>query len=742
MFTIHALPQQVDPRKDEDRMEDRLGFPFISQQPKECTSSLMNWVEITSESNFHYSINISLIHPEKNTVTPLYTLLLRKSIRKCLSNGNYILHMDNGNSSTYIPSIQISIHQQNQFIPILKTIPSNQSKDIPFQINQQTLISSFQNNQKSIISSSECARFEVGITLRFIMNTEYSSCSFQLKNKNSGRIILSSSDSPFHSGSNLFTLCLSPTLYQLTIGKNDISGWKGNYVDLILPDQIILIHNTLDRGLSTITWDVNLSYGIFPLFSSWEYNFDGNSIPASWTTSDSTTASWPSSNPGSFPSWLSITQYYVSSFTVSSLDLYSFLRVSCKVYAGAVVYVNGYEIGRVHMPTGEITSQTSAEQSFLTPTTVSFVVSVIESYILLTNRIAIELHAKDSYEQSTSFDASALFLLKSFEQNVLFHGMGVSSPSSSSITSLFDLNPSSIYISQGSCVDTTVSWYYSNHYEKVNHYSILTHSTCMENYPSSWSFEGSNNRNDWVLLHRQDHISFTPSTRKDFYFFNPSIYSSYRLRIEACDSLPMSNCSTNSLYIADLQLYSKHTVPECFDELFPPSIVGEYSYLPCPPYSIGYQSLFCTRKGFENYNNTCWPLKPSRIVYPDSKVTCIIQEEMEPFIPLIEAWSFSTTIYPALPKGLKLQSSTGIISGTPTSLSKKTVYTITVSNLKGSITTTLQLEVIRKANLSGVVVLIVLTVVFLLICLVIYFVRVIRSQHKVRVLEKQKNIVN
>ena len=160
MFTIHALPQQVDPRKDEDRMEDRLSLPFISQQPKECTSSLMNWVEITSESNFHYSINISLIHSEKNTVTPLYTLLLRKSIRKCLSNGNYILHMDNGNSSTYIPSIQISIHQQNQFIPILKSIPSNQSKDIPFQINQQTLISSFQNNQKSIISSSECARFE------------------------------------------------------------------------------------------------------------------------------------------------------------------------------------------------------------------------------------------------------------------------------------------------------------------------------------------------------------------------------------------------------------------------------------------------------------------------------------------------------------------------------------------------------------------------------------------------------
>jgi hypothetical protein len=52
------------------------------------------------------------------------------------------------------------------------------------------------------------------------------------------------------------------------------------------------------------------------------------------------------------------------------------------------------------------------------------------------------------------------------------------------------------------------------------------------------------------------------------------------------------------------------------------------------------------------------------------------------------------SINPALPAGLSLSSSTGIISGTPTAVTAASSYTVTASNLSGSTTATLTITVI------------------------------------------------
>ena len=53
----------------------------------------------------------------------------------------------------------------------------------------------------------------------------------------------------------------------------------------------------------------------------------------------------------------------------------------------------------------------------------------------------------------------------------------------------------------------------------------------------------------------------------------------------------------------------------------------------------------------------------------------------------------SYTVSPALPAGLSLSASTGIISGTPTAVTATASYTVTASNSAGSTTASLTITV-------------------------------------------------
>jgi hypothetical protein len=84
---------------------------------------------------------------------------------------------------------------------------------------------------------------------------------------------------------------------------------------------------------------------------------------------------------------------------------------------------------------------------------------------------------------------------------------------------------------------------------------------------------------------------------------------------------------------------------------------------------------------------------PANLSYPQATVTVTAGQPVTSATPTVTGTVTTYSISPALPAGLAIDSTTGVISGTPTASSPTTTYTITATNAGGSTTTTVQLTV-------------------------------------------------
>ncbi|MGB8098368.1 MAG: putative Ig domain-containing protein [Terracidiphilus sp.] len=87
------------------------------------------------------------------------------------------------------------------------------------------------------------------------------------------------------------------------------------------------------------------------------------------------------------------------------------------------------------------------------------------------------------------------------------------------------------------------------------------------------------------------------------------------------------------------------------------------------------------------------PQPPSGLSYSQSSIVGFVDQAISPDTPTVTGTNISYAVSPTLPKGLSLDSSTGVISGTPTALAAKASYTVTASNSGGSTTASIQITV-------------------------------------------------
>jgi hypothetical protein len=89
---------------------------------------------------------------------------------------------------------------------------------------------------------------------------------------------------------------------------------------------------------------------------------------------------------------------------------------------------------------------------------------------------------------------------------------------------------------------------------------------------------------------------------------------------------------------------------------------------------------------------------PSQLAYPRTTITATVGQAIIPDIPSVTGTVTTYSVSPALPAGLALNSSNGIIAGAPTSVTAQAAYTVTASNPGGDAPAPVTISVISPTT--------------------------------------------
>ncbi len=93
-------------------------------------------------------------------------------------------------------------------------------------------------------------------------------------------------------------------------------------------------------------------------------------------------------------------------------------------------------------------------------------------------------------------------------------------------------------------------------------------------------------------------------------------------------------------------------------------------------------------------------MPPTGLSYP-APMAFTVGTAIAPLTPTVSGAVTSYSVIPALPAGLALDTTSGVISGTPTAVAAKANYTVTASNSGGSVNATVTLQVNAGAPVIG-----------------------------------------
>ena len=141
---------------------------------------------------------------------------------------------------------------------------------------------------------------------------------------------------------------------------------------------------------------------IFDYATSWKYLNDGSDQGTAWYATAFNDAAWTSATAlfhvgeagTTNLTTLRQTTYFRKTFTITNHSSYDDFTINLVVDDGAVIYVNGVEAARQNMPTGTITSATTASgQVNGGSESSSTAISISSSYFYEgSNVIAVEVH--------------------------------------------------------------------------------------------------------------------------------------------------------------------------------------------------------------------------------------------------------------------------------------------------------------------------------------------------------------
>ena len=374
-----------------------------------------------------------------------------------------------------------------------------------------------------------------------------------------------------------------------------------------------------------------------------EWYYKMGEVPANWY--DENTSGWQQAHMGSFPASTNQIQLYKKTFTINDLSVVSGYILTIRYKYGCIIYLNGNEAWRNHIPAGEISATTTASESYsdILYHTVTlpgrFVNEDGSNPVTLlkqgTNTVAIGLFAT-SGQTAADFDASVRLMTDHPEAHI-WEMSGRSSSLTGSYSNAFD-GYYSTTISSMTCTNNYMTITLNNdRREWVNTIQVQNDFVGRTKGPAKFNVYGRNpGESEWTPLTQVTGLTYsTPGQKRKAYFISRIPYNQFKFENFASGEEGTSACSWK---VQSLNLYATDVL-----------------------------------------------LEPSPLSYPAT--TEILQGiAMSEIIPEGDGY-YGFTISPALPEGLAIDASNGWVSGTTNSLLNPTPYTVTAHKYTGGTTT-------------------------------------------------------
>lgn len=176
-----------------------------------------------------------------------------------------------------------------------------------------------------------------------------------------------------------------------------------------------------NAGSQFLGWAQENAVQIIGHESIWKYNDKGELPSSDWMTTAFDDSAWDEGEAelgygdGDEATEVSyggdsgdkyITTYFRKNFTIESSNSIQKLSLTLKCDDGAVIYLNGTEVIRQNMPTGEISNSTEAEDAVGGSNEEAFSLYSVDAALLIEgdNLIAVEIHQASPNSSDISFD--------------------------------------------------------------------------------------------------------------------------------------------------------------------------------------------------------------------------------------------------------------------------------------------------------------------------------------------------
>ena len=404
--------------------------------------------------------------------------------------------------------------------------------------------------------------------------------------------------------------------YNLDMSCNGCNGWY--------PGSTVEIRgaygNTYFKGyLHKQYWEsVQFQAGYY-LKRNGYWMFRVNDAPENWYANSVSSEGWSTTISGTLIPTSTGTQYFRIQLWGSPIAGYEFAVL---YQHGIVVYVNGAEVARDHMPDGPVDSSTLATESYPSNMERYFMRNAYDWGGISSPAFAVEIHPVAGVEMtSLEFEAWMAPMGQTVSQYQC-HGIPIvpviTSSTSGYTMSMYDYNDET-YFSADAGQEVTITFTYANLFAEVNGLEIFS-GNYYTSSPSSFVLYGVRGDEMDILLRADNQVYDSLTTFVKTAPFTIKNYNTFKLKMTASGS-------------------SQYTLPE---------VRLMVCNLATPT------QMFYTPNSFEVY------------------------AQFESVNPALNSVGFSAcSVSPALPQGVTLNSETCEISGTPQVAFEETEFTIT-----------------------------------------------------------------